>query len=98
MMPEIPNRDDELFEGELVVDTLTRRAAVVQRAQALAPVAKAAAVATVGAAAGAVTAVVVAKVSQQPQRRLQSRRRGERMPAIESTTSILIDIHRLAER
>ncbi|MCX6388661.1 MAG: hypothetical protein NTX07_08040 [Solirubrobacterales bacterium] len=97
-MDSFDHRDDELLEGELVEIT-SRRAAVVQRAHSLAPVAKAAAVATVGAAAGALTAAAVARVnSHSPQRRLNGRRKADRLPAIESTTSILIDIHRLAER
>ena len=97
-MTPIEDSDEALLEGELIEATPTRRAAVAQRAQSLAPVAKAAAVATVGAAAGAVTAVVVSRVSQQPQRSLGRRRKADPVYELESTTRFIIDIHRLAQR
>ena len=90
---------DELVEGEVVDVVETRRGAVVRRATELAPVAKTAAVATVGAAVGAATAVVVAKAASRPgSRSLGSRRNQQPTFAIESTTSYLIDIHRLVRQ
>lgn len=93
----------EDFEGELIeaelVEAETRREVLVRRASELAPAAKTAAVATVGVAVGAATAVVVAKAASSPAaRRLTGRRSGTRVEAIESTTSFLIDIHRLARQ
>lgn len=97
-MDEFERSDEELIEAELV-EAASRRELIVQRAVGLVPVAKTAAVATVGVAVGAATAVVVAKAASSPTgRRLIGRRSGTRVESIESTTSYLIDIHRLARQ
>jgi len=88
--------DDELHEGELVGEFASRRELVVQRVQALVPVAKTAAVATVGVAAGAITAAAVVKVAQVQQKRLPKRRKeDETKLVVESTTAILVELHQL---
>ena len=88
--------DDELHEGELVGEFATRREVVVQRVQALVPVAKTAAVATVGVAAGALTAAAVVKAAQSQQKRLPRRKKDEAQSlVVESTTAILVELHQL---
>lgn len=89
--------EDELVEGELVAADGTLREIVIRRAGELAPVARTAAVATVGAAVGAMTAVVVAKATGRQITGSRRPTRGRR-ETIESTTSFVIDIHRLAPR
>ena len=88
--------EDELHEGELVGEFATRREVVVQRVQALVPVAKTAAVATVGVAAGALTAAAVVKAAQSQQKRLPKRKKDETQSlVVESTTAILVELHQL---
>ena len=88
---------EELIEGELL-EAESRRDVVVRRVGELAPAVKAAAVVGAGVAVGAATAVVVAKAAGKPVSRLGNGRRGGRVESIESTTSYLIDIHRLARQ
>jgi hypothetical protein len=88
---------EELIEGELL-EAESRRDVVVRRVGELAPAVKAAAVVGAGVAVGAATAVVVAKASGKQVSRLGNGRRSGRVEAIESTTSYLIDIHRLVRQ
>ena len=95
---EYTDGEGELIEGELL-EAESRRDVVVRRVSELAPAVKTAAVVSVGAAVGAATAVVVAKATAKPvQRRAQGRRAIRRGESIESTTSYLIDIHRLVRQ
>lgn len=99
-MSDLPGDElDQLVFGELVPDDDRGvRAALVRRGQAMLPAAKTAAVATAGATVVAAAAVVAAKAtgigSSSGSRTL---RRGK-MPKIESTSRILIEVHQLAER
>lgn len=88
---------EELIEGELM-EAESRLDIVVHRVSDLAPSVRAAAVATVGVAVGAATAVVVAKAAKPAVLRAGGRRNGLRTESIESTTSYLIDIHRLVRQ
>ena len=97
-MRMLEHSDSEaLIEGELM-QAESRRDVVVRRVAELTPAVRAAAVATVGVAVGAATAVVVAKAAKPGALRSGSRRNGLRTESIESTTSFLIDIHRLARQ
>ena len=99
MSEETSSELDPLIFGEVVPATEHGvRAAVARRAAAVAPVAKSAAVATAGATVVAAAAVVVAKATGISGGSGSRTLRRSRMPKIESTSRILIEVHQLAER
>ena len=91
---------EPVLEGELLPAETGIRAALGRRVTALAPAARTAAIATAGATVLAAAAVVTAKAagSHRQSGSLRGLKRGERMPRIESTRRVLIEVHQLAER